>query len=236
MLSAKLAYQLPWSSRLDPSTGKRGPRHEWQPEWLENGSGLCLQPVPQGHGGSLRAWPFSLGPPLPVAGSLSATKPNEFALRKLPTVWPAALASKFAIGRWTPTYMRLADGCPHRPVLPRSPNPGCDMEKRKRGKDRVYRWPEAIGNTCLPATAATRRACAVTALVGMAAAVIMGFFFGMLLASVHTHAAISRAQERMQRIVRLRESEVRRLTAELDFLRRGPGPGTTNPYLGPSGS
>jgi hypothetical protein len=76
----------------------------------------------------------------------------------------------------------------------------------------------------------------VNALVGAAAAFATGLFLGMLLASMHTHAAISRAQERMQRVIRLREGEVRRLTAEVEFLRSGPGSGTANPYLGPSGS
>lgn len=74
----------------------------------------------------------------------------------------------------------------------------------------------------------------MTALIGIAAALATGFFLGLLLASIYAHAATSRAQERLQRIIRHREAQLRQLRAEVDSLKRGPG--TANRYLGPSGS
>jgi hypothetical protein len=81
-----------------------------------------------------------------------------------------------------------------------------------------------------------RRAWTVNALVGMAASLVTGFFLGWLITSIWTYARISRSQQRMQRIVLYWQAEVRRLTAEVEYLTSGPRPGAANPYLGPPGS
>jgi hypothetical protein len=69
----------------------------------------------------------------------------------------------------------------------------------------------------------------------LAAALGLGMFSGALLAAIYTHAKVSLAQERMQRIVRYWQAEARRWRAEVEF---GPQqwPDVANPPIDPWGN
>lgn len=71
--------------------------------------------------------------------------------------------------------------------------------------------------------------------VAMAAGLITGMFLGWLLAAIYTHAAISRSQQRMQRIVRYWQDEAVRLGAEVERLIGSPLPEAPTAYLDPRG-
>jgi hypothetical protein len=75
----------------------------------------------------------------------------------------------------------------------------------------------------------------VIALVPVLAALITGMFFGWLLTQIYVHAAISRSQERMQRIVRYWQAEAIGRGAELGQLADGPLSDSGQSYLGPHG-
>lgn len=51
----------------------------------------------------------------------------------------------------------------------------------------------------------------------LAAALGLGMFSGAVLAAIYTHARVSLAQERMQRIVNFWQAEARRWRSEVEF-------------------
>lgn len=100
--------------------------------------------------------------------------------------------------------------------------------------DQPYNRAHQLGNgdICIMRSANTTQVCAVSEILA-AATLVFGFVLGWLLRAIFALAAISRAQERMQRKVRYWQSEAARARVAADHFRRLVAVG--DPSSSPSG-